>query len=346
MVDELRSWWQNVGSDNQALLQDVGVVLVALVGGHFLGVIATRMLSSKNFDNALRLPGTAPGAAPQHGITPTLVAGLLVRLTVWAGAVWWLAWSHGQTELAGTVGLIIKRTWALTAILVTALGLGGLLAQRLIDCLQGLPGNSDAYASRNGSAGPRWDAASAVGVIVYGLVVLLVLLIAADLFDWPLTRTSVQALWQFAHHLMVAGSALVIGCLGARWARDLVTSEGAPSTEKRAGQYTGLAIVAATTVLAVAVLLSSAGVLLGVAALALIGLVLYLVRGYLPDIGAGLQLRTHKIREVWFEGTPWQVSEIGFLTTQVSRQGSFWRLQNRQVLHACMNGQPSESVQK
>jgi hypothetical protein len=217
-----------------------------------------------------------------------------------------------------------------------------LLAQRLIDCLRGGP--PEPLASRNGAGARRWDAAGAIGATAYLMVVLLALLIAADLFDWPLTRSSALALWQFAQHLLVAAAALAIGSLGARWAREQVTSESAASPEKRAGQYTALAIVAATTVLAVAVLLSSAGVLLGLAALGLLGVLLWTVRGYLPDIGAGLQLRSHKIREVWLEGTPWQVADVGFLTTQVCRAGAFWRLHNRLVLKACLQVQPVEAA--
>ena len=55
--------------------------------------------------------------------------------------------------------------------------------------------------------------------------------------------------------------------------------------------------MAATTVLAVAVMLSSAGVLIGLAALAVLGILLWLVRGYVPDVTAGLQLRSHQVRE-------------------------------------------------
>src|SRR5947208_167787 len=82
----------------------------------------------------------------------------------------------------------------------------------------------------------------AVGAVVYALAVLIVLLIAADAFDWPLTRSTALALWQLTHHLLVAGAALFIGCFGARWAREMVTAEGAASPEKRASQYTALGI--------------------------------------------------------------------------------------------------------
>ena len=72
---------------------------------------------------------------------------------------------------------------------------------------------------------PFGSAVIATCVAALPIVVLLGLLVTADLFDWPLTRSSAQALWQFAQHFMVAGAALLIGSLGARWARDLATPD-------------------------------------------------------------------------------------------------------------------------
>ena len=335
MLDDLQTWWQNTTPQTQAALQAVGVVVTALLGGHFLGGMVARSLRARSFDAALRLPGALPRPEAEHGITPTLVAGLLVRLTVWAAAAWWLAREHGRDELANTLALLINRTWALATVLLAALALGSLLARRLMDCLHGASRPApEAGSSRHGAAGPRWDLAGVVGAAAYVLAILLVLLIAADLFDWPLTRSAGLALWQFAQHFLIAGAALFIGGLGAGWARDLVTAEAAASPEKRAGQYTAVGVMAATTVLAVAVLLSSAGVLLGLAALAVLGVLLWLVRGYLPDVAAGLQLRAHQVREVWIDGAAWQVTEVGFLTTQVCRAGAFGRLPNRRVLDA------------
>jgi hypothetical protein len=94
----------------------------------------------------------------------------------------------------------------------------------------------------------------------------------------------------------------------------------------------------------VAVLLSSAGLLLGLATLAVLGLLLWTVRGYLPDVAAGLQLRAHKVREVWFDGAPWQVAEVGLLTSQVGRAGEICRVKNRQVLQARYHGAPAEAA--
>lgn len=346
MSDELRAWLPEITPEKLQSLQTIGLVIAALLGGHFLGAMVERALRARKFDLALRLPGSSPaGTEPEHGITPTFVAGLLVRLTIWAGAAWWLAQKNNKVDLANTLSLLLKRTWALATVFTTALALGSLLARRVMDCLNGLSKAGWAVApSRNEAAPRRWDVAGLVGAAVYVMAVLLVLMIASDLFDWPLTRSSALALWQLAQNLMVAGAALLIGHLGARWARDLASGEASPSPEKRAGQYTGLSIMAVTTILAVSVLLSSVGLLIGLAALAFLGLLLWLARGYLPDVAAGLQLRLHQVHEVYFEGEPWQVSEVGFLSSQVSRRGEFCRLQNRLVLEARMQGASSQTA--
>jgi hypothetical protein len=332
MFDEVQVWWQAISPETQTAVQAGSVVLLGLLAGHFLATLVWRGLNNLHFDATLRLPrasaASAAPAAEEHRITPTLVGANLVRLTVWALAIWWVARLYGQAEFAQKLALIVGRAWALAGVLVAALTLGALLARRLIECWQ------DLAPVGNGNRQSYGGVAGAVGAAAYVLVVLLCLLVAADLFDWPLTRSSAQALWQLAQHLLIASAALFIGALGARWARDLVTAESAASPEKRAGQYTGLGIIAATTVLAVAVLLSGAGVLIGLAAMGVVGFVLWLVRGYLPDVAAGLQLRAHHVREVYFEGQPWQIAEIGFLSCQLAKAGDFYRLPNRHVLQA------------
>lgn len=335
MFDQWQTYWQNITPDMQTIAQEVGVVLAALLGGHLLGKVIGRALQAKNFDAALRMPGSQP----EHGMTPTVVAGLLIRLTVWAAAASWVAHRHGRDDLSSTIALAINRTWGLATLLVASLGLGSMLARRVLQCLRG-SAKAGMEANREGG----WDAAGAVAAGVYLLAVLLALLFAADVFDWPLTRTTALALWEFAQRLLIAMAALFIGCLGARWARDLAKPEGAATPEQRAGQYTAIAMMAGTTCLAVVVLLSGAGLLIALGILAVVGVVLWLVRGYLPDVTAGLQLRMHQVREVFFEGVPWKIAEVGFLTSQVGRAGKFCRTQNRVVLEARMHGSPMEAA--
>jgi hypothetical protein len=342
MPEQLQTWWQTLSPEMQTAAQFGGVVVGALIVGQILGMMTFGVLSRRKFDAVLRLPSASPpDPEADSGFTPSYVASLLVRLTVWAGAAWWLAQKHGRTDLAHTLGMVINRAWAVAAILTASLAVGSLTANRLIACFGG---TARANQARAGATTGRWDAAGAVGAGVYVLVLLLVLLVAADLFDWPLTRTSAEALWQFTQRLFIALAALSIGCLGAGWARDMAMLDGPTSPEKRAGQYTGLVITAASTVLAVSVLLSSAGVLIGLAALAVFGSLLWMARGWFPDIAAGLQLRAHKVDLIQLDGQPWQVNEVGFITTEVSRRGEFSRLPNRQVLAARMQGAAAQTA--
>jgi hypothetical protein len=336
VFDELKSFWQDVPPEVQGWLVDGGVVLGALLLGHVLGVWVARTLRGWNFDAALRPPAPpavpAPGE-PERRLTPTLVLSLLVRLTVWAGAGLWLAHEHGQADLAAALVFAIRRAWALATVLVAALGLGSLLARRLFACLQHTTANTAGVSSRAVAGG--------VSAGAYVLAVLVVLLIAADSFDWPLTRGAAQGLWQLAQHGLAAGAALFVGYLGARWARDLAAVEGAGAVEKRAANLLALGLVGTSTVLAVAVVLSGTGMLLGLAILSLVGMLLWMARGYLPDVLAGWQLRRHEAAEVWFDDAAWRVTEVGLVTTQLGRAGEYRRVPNHLVLEALVRGMPA-----
>ena len=338
MFEELQAWWQYVPAVSpqiQAALQIAGCVVVVLLGGHIVGSMVARGLRAKNFDAALRLPGS--GVTEEHGITPTFIAGMLVARHRLGGG-----------GLVGGPALRPRRPRRGRGPGCQP-GVGGgrhardrvgsgPLALATVDRLPGgfLDRPGHAHPQQLHGTVPSPGGSGRRGA--YLLVVLLVLLMAADFFDWPLTRSSAQSLWSLAQHVLAAGAALGIGYLGARAARDLAMPDGAASPEKRAGQYTAVAIVAATTVLAVGMLLSSTGVLVGLAALAVLGFALWLVRGYLPDVAAGLQLRTNKIREVWFDETAWRVEDVGFLNSHVCRNGEIHRVPNHKVLAARFNG--------
>lgn len=330
MPQELLSWWQNLNPQVRGYALDVAVVLGALLGGHVLGVLAGRFLRARRFNAIFRVTGPTPDQ-PQddRGFTPTTLAGLLIRLTVWAAGAWWLVRGHGRPELAESMRRVAGQIWVVAAALTAALALAGLLARRVIECLEGVPTTT---ASRAGAAPPR-VVAGAVGAGVYALVLLLTLLTVADNFDWPQTRLAAAGIWQLVLRLVTAGAAVLVGYLGARWAREF----GAPQTasaETPPAQQTALSIVAATTALAVALLVFGAGLGVGVAILAVVAALLFLARGRLPDVVAGVKLRKDKVGTVWFEGTPWQVGQVGLLQSDVTRNGAFYRVANRQVLQA------------
>jgi hypothetical protein len=332
VLDELKSWSQYVNPQWQATLLEVGVALIAFLAGQMVGRRVARGLAARGFDGLLRATEAPQGIRdPERSFTPSWAMGILVRATLWAAAAWWLLRQHGRTDLTGTIELVGRRVWGLTAVLFATLALGSLLARRLVD---GFQGGSPAGVGRNG-APPLRSAAGLVGVVAYALSGLLVLLIATDMFEWPLTRSSAQSLWQLAQQMLTAGAALFIACLGARYARDLATSEGAVTPEKRVAQTIAMGVVTGTTVIGVGMLLfSSAGMVIGVVALVLVAGALWFSRGYLPDVAAGLQLRLHRVREVWFDDAAWEVFHVGLLSTEVCREGQFHNLHNRQVLDA------------
>jgi hypothetical protein len=321
MLHELQVWWQATSPQVQAFVREGGLVIIFLLAGYLLGNMVARSLRAMNFDALVRLTGSSE---TQHGFSIATLAGFLVRLTIWAAGLYWLAREHDKLDWAAAIGLIVSRTWALVTILAISLAVANLVASRFKELVQ------DTLVSDSRHRGAPGGLAGAIGAVSYGLVLLLALLVAADFFDWPLTRTSAQALWHLEQQLLTAGAALLIGCLGARFARDLVTPEATASPEKHIGQYAALALVTGSTVLAVTVLLSGAGLLLGMAALALLGFLLFLGRSYLPDLLAGLQLRG--TREIWVDGVSWEVAKVGLLQTEVTRGSEFGSLPNREAL--------------
>src|SRR5260370_28952277 len=101
MLEELQSWWQNLNPQIRAYILDGALLLGALLGGHILGVLVRRFLRAGRFNSIFRMTGQTPDQPEDdRGFTPTTLAGLLVRLTVWAAAAWWLVREHGRPELA------------------------------------------------------------------------------------------------------------------------------------------------------------------------------------------------------------------------------------------------------
>ena len=111
MLEELQTWWQDLGPDAQIALQAGSGALVGILGGQFLATVVLRTLRAHNFDAVLRLPRATPAPAEaEHGFTPTMVAANLARVTFWSLAIWWVARLYGQAEFAQRLALIVGRT--------------------------------------------------------------------------------------------------------------------------------------------------------------------------------------------------------------------------------------------
>src|SRR5262249_49646565 len=235
------------------------------------------------------------------------------------------------------------RVWSLAAGLIFALYLARFLAGQVIEFAQSAPLSEklNGWLPRASTGRePRVSGVAALaGTAVYGVVFLLLLLIAADVFGWALTGGVVAAAWFLLLHAVAAGAALLIGWLGYRGARGLTLSEiAAAPPPARAAHYTALGILAGTTLLAISLLAATIQGVVGVAFVLLLAFVLWPLRGYVPDVWAGILLKTEKVQHVCLDGEPSQVVEVGLLTTRLQRQEEELTRRNRLVLEAHLQG--------
>jgi hypothetical protein len=349
MFDSLHEWWlaleaswHELTPQAQVFFQSAAVVLGALLAGEVAGRMTGRRLRAHHFDASLRapwLPATGPAAFP---FTAAGLVSALVRCTIWGAGVWWLATAHGWLRVAAGLEWAAGRVWALAAVLMVALCLARFLAGQVIDFLQSPPlsDNLDGWLPRAGGLRePRVSSVAALaGTAVYGVVFLLLLLIAADLYGWALTGSAMAAAWLFLLHVATAATALGIGWLGYRWARSLASPALETATPfVRAAHYTALGILAGTTLLAIA-LLATLQAVAGVAIVLLLALVLWPLRGYVADMWAGMLLKGQNVQEVRLDGEPSMVSDVGLLTTRLHRQEEQLSRRNALVLEAHLQG--------
>jgi len=167
MLEELQSWWQTITPEMQAGVKNGGVLVTALLAGHFLGrwrlgCCGRGISTPPSACPAPRRPARAPipasrrrssrHARPLDGLgVGRRLAGFAVRLD----------------RTGADRGFGPAAAWALTGVLVVILALGNLLAQRLVDFLDGWKAAPDALGHRNGSAASRGSVAGAVAASVY-----------------------------------------------------------------------------------------------------------------------------------------------------------------------------------
>jgi hypothetical protein len=337
----LQAWWQGLTPDSQVFLRGAAVLLGAFLAGLVVGRLACRRLRAANFDASLRapwLPSAGGGRAEARPFTPTGLVSGLVCCTAWGGGVWWLATDRGWAALARTLEWVAGRVWSLVAVLIVALYLARFLAGQVIELLQSPPLGEklDGWLPRpSGGGEPRVRGVAVLaGTAVYGVALLLVLLIAADLFGLALTGSAVAAAWSLLLHAVTAGGAMLIGWLGYRWASGLTSEEVEAAPPARAAHYAALGIVAGTTLLAIALLAATLQGLVGVAFVLLLAFVFWPLRGYVADVWAGILLKWQKVQQVRLDGELSRVGEVGLLTTRLQRQEEQLTRRNRLVLEA------------
>lgn len=338
----LQAWWQELTPDSQGYVRDAAVMLGALLVGQILGPIVGRRLRAHEFDASLRAPwlpaanGLRVEARP---FAPTGLVSGLVRVTAWGAGVWWLAKEHDWATLARTLEWAAGRAWSLAAVLVVALFLARYLAGQVIEILQSPPLSEklDRLLPRSGGGRePRTGGVPALaGTAVYSVAFLLVLLVASDLFGWALAGSAAAAAWSLFLNAIAAGTAVLIGWLGYRWAQSLTV----PETEAaRPVHYAALAIMTGSTLLAIAVLAATLQGVIGVVFVLILAFALWPLRGYVSDVWAGFLLKGQKVENVRLDGELSRVEEVGLLTTRLHRQDEQLTRRNRLVMDAHLQG--------
>jgi hypothetical protein len=305
--------------------------------------MVSRRLRARDFDASLRASWLAPADGGRAGFTPTDLVRDLVRCTACGAGVWWLATEQGWAALAHNLEWAAGRVWSLAVVLIVALYLARFLAGQVIKFVENAPLSDtldDWLPRARGGREPRVSGvATLAGTAVYGVVFLLLLLIAADLFGWALTGSAMVAAWFLLLHVVTAGTALLIGWLGYGRARSLIFSEvEAAPPPRRAAHYTTLGILAGTTLLAIALLAATIQGAVGVGLALLLAFVLWPLRGYVPDVWAGILLKGQKVQHVCLDGEPSEVGEVGLLTTRLQRKEEQVSRRNGLVLEAHLQG--------
>jgi hypothetical protein len=348
----LQAWWYVLTPGSQAFLRGAAVLVGFLVAGQVVGRIVGRRLRTHGFDALLRPPWLASpgGGRAEPGLfTPSGLASGLVRCTIWGAGLWWLATEHGWADVAQMLQLVAGRVWLLAAVLVAAMCVARFLAGQIIEFLQSPPLSEklDGWLPRAGGAQPRVGGlATLAGTALYGSAFLLVLLIAADLFGWPLTGAAAAAAWSLLLHAVTAGIAMLIGWLGFRWTQSLAEGEARPtSLEKpaakpavQAAQYAGLGILAGATLLAIGLLGTTMPGFIGVVVVLLLGLVLWPLHAYVSDLWAGMLLKGQKVQQVRLDGELSEIGEVGLLTTRLQGHEGQLTRRNKLVLEAHLQG--------
>jgi hypothetical protein len=342
--------WQALIPEAQVGLRAAGVFAAALVAARAAGWLARHRLRAAHFDAVFRRPWSSPPAGrpdPHAPTSPTptgLVTGL-VRLTVWAGGLWALAYLHGWTNLAHQIEWVAGRVWALAAAVVAALYLSRLFTAALVEVVRATPLRDKLDGWQQPTAGGREARVGGpvvvAGLVADGVMVVLVLLVAADLTGLTLVGGALAAAWHVVLRLFIAGVALLIGWLGARAVRAQSAADAAPASSPAGfGSYAATIVTGGAALLAILLLAGDFPTYIGLVLLILVGMLAWPARRWLPDVYAGVLLRGQQVKEVKIDGGTYPVGVVGLLQTQLTYPDGVQTRPNRVVLDAHLGNPP------
>jgi hypothetical protein len=344
--------WQSFSPAGQVALRAAGLVVAALVAARAAGWWVGRRLRAGHFDAALRRPWSPPPTGSRtpdpHALTPTRLVTGLVRLTVWGAALWALAYLSDWPEMARGLAWAAGRVWALAAIVLVALYLSRVLAEKLVEVVQASPlrhqfdGWQAPAAGRDARPG---GPAILAGLVADVVVVLLALLVAADLTGLALAADALSAAWHLVVHVLTAGVVLVIGWVGARSVRAQVAPDAGPASSPAGYRaFAAATVMGGAVLMAVLLLAGDWPTYFGVVLVVLVALLVWPARRWLPDIYAGVLLRGQRVKEVRIDGGTYPVGAVGLLQTQVQYPDGVRPRRNRAVLEAHL-ANPADGTQ-
>jgi hypothetical protein len=333
--------WQALTPEGQSLLRAAGVVVATIVAAQAIGWLVGRKLRAFRFDAAFRRPWL-PAPAAEHSeaqsLTPTRLVTGLIRLTIWGGGLWCLAYLYDWSDLGRGLEWIAVRAWVCAGVILGALCLSRQFSAKLVEAVQASPLRQklDGWLPPAGVRDPRASgAAMAASLLIDAVMILLVTLVAADQMGWTLTGNALAATWQLALHVSSAGVAILIGWGGARWVRDQVVADATPgSSPARVGHFAAVGVMGCATVLAIVLLAGTSATFFGLAMLALFVLLLWPAQAWLPDIYAGAVLREQNVTEVRIDGIAYRLGAVGLVKTELLHPDGPQVRRNRVVLQA------------
>jgi hypothetical protein len=163
------------------------------------------------------------------------------------------------------------------------------------------------------------------------LLCLLALLASTELLGMTVTAQALQAIWELVLRLAIACLILAIGWVGLKRLHEMSQMLSDLPRDERSLR---LGVMAAALIFALALLTGGGGTLLALALFALLVVLLFPLREYLPDLWAALMLKAHQVQQVTMDGTVMQVRQIGWLVTTLQAGEMELRRPNREVLRA------------